>query len=103
MNRKTDRSSVSSQRERDRQTDRQSKDGVRAAGRLSGTAVFLWNVLLFPDQEFSFDLNQNLYFHGALPADLSTSAAGFCVCMLSLDPFIVSQYWFRNKSGWLIQ
>lgn len=76
---------------------------MRAAGRLGGTAVFFWNVLLFPDQEFSFDLNQTLYVHGKLPAGPSTSTAGFCVCLPSLDPFIVSQYWFRNKSGWLIQ
>lgn len=87
---------------RERQADRET-DRVRAAGRLGGTAVFFRNVLLFPDQEFSFDLNQTLCFHGELPAGPSTSRAGFCVCLPSLDPFIVLQYWFRNKSGWLIQ
>jgi len=42
-------------RERERERERE-----RAAGRLGGTAVFFWNVLLFPDQEFSFDLNPTL-------------------------------------------
>lgn len=87
----------------ERQTGSQETDRVRAAGRLGGTAVFSWNVLLFPHQEFSFDLNQTLYVHGKLPAGPSTSTAGFCVRLPSLDPFIVSQYWFRNKSSWLIQ
>lgn len=65
--------------------------------------MFFRNVVLFPDQEFSFELNQTLCFYGELPAGPSTSTAGFCVCLPSLDPFIVLQYWFRNKSGWLIQ
>lgn len=78
-------------------------DRAGAAGRLGGTAVFFRNVVLFPDQEFSFELNQTWGFYGELPAGPSTSAAGLCVRLPSLGPFIVLLYWFRNKSGWFIQ
>lgn len=100
----TDRSSVMQHKhfQSEGEGDAEETDGVTAAGRLGGTAGFFWNVLLFPHQGFSFDPNQTLYFQGALPAGPSTSAAGFCVCLPSPDPFIVLQYWFRNKSGRLI-
>lgn len=79
MDRETDAGSVTSNKhfiESERKTGSQETDETTAAVRPGGTAVVFWNVLLFPDHDFPFDLNQTLYVHGEPPAGPSTSTAG---------------------------
>lgn len=59
------------------------------------------NVPLFPDQQFSFDLNQTLSFHRKMPSGEIPPVQLLCV-LQSLAPFINIQYEFRNNGSMLM-
>lgn len=71
--------------------------------RVGGTAVFFTGMFCYFQIKSSLSTQTKPCVRGELPEGPSTSTAGLCAPLPSPDPFMSRPYWFRNKSGRLIQ